>query len=270
MIEDLQEQVIGFKATLEKDEDDSVMPDPVLQGDALSAFNLGQMADIERAERVDAEGFPDEPGATGEAEGAGAVFPPSMAGQNGGTDDIGSSGEAMVKHVVGRLEAGSPDEKCLSDASISAEPQEDDSQSSSGSGEPPGTAAAAAALSADGNEDDGSLDSAPDHEPTEIPGPAPAPENIRATATAEGAVVLTWNALEHQDITGYEISRMTGHMGRGAKVSTVAGRNNTVFKDNDKVRRGARHTYRVRGVGENGPGEWSDMVIIVVEAESQA
>ena len=129
MIEDLQEQVIGFKATLEKDEDDSVMPDPVLQGDALSAFNLGQMADIERAERVDAEGFPDEPGATGEAEGAPAqrFFPPSMAGQNGGTDDIGSSGEAMVKHVVGRLEAGSPDEKCLSDASISAEPQEDDS-----------------------------------------------------------------------------------------------------------------------------------------------
>ena len=266
MIEDLQEQVIGFKATLEKDEDDSVMPDPVLQGDALSAFNVGQMADIERAERVDAEGLPDEPGATGEAEGADPVFPPSMAGQNGGTDDIASSGEAMVKHVVGRLEAGSPDEKCLSDASISAEPQEDDSQSSSGSGEPPGTSAA---LSADGNQDCGSLDSAHDQEPTEIPGPAPAPENIRATATAEGAVVLTWNALEHQDITGYEISRMTGYLGRGGIVSTVAGRNNTVFKDND-VRRGARHSYRIRGVGENGPGEWSDVVIIAVDAESQA
>ena len=82
-------------------------------------------------------------------------------------------------------------------------------------------------------------------------------------------MALTWNALEHQGITGYEISRMTGHMGRGEKVSTVAGRNSTVYREND-VQRGPRQAYRVRGVGENGPGEWSDMVIIVVEAESQA
>ena len=291
MIEDLQEQVIGFKATLEKDEDDSVMPDPVLQGDALSAFNVGQMADIERAERVDAEGFPDDPGATGEAEGADVVSPPSMAGQNGGTDDIGSSGEAMVKHVVGRLEAGSPDEKCLSDASLNAEPREEHSHSYSGSGEPPATSAAAAfsaygnvpaqsneaapirilkdTAEPESNQDSSSPNSAPYDEPTEIPGPAPAPENIRATATAEGAVVLTWNALEHQDITGYEISRMTGYLGRGVKVSTVTGRNSTVYRDND-VRRGARHSYRIRGVGENGPGEWSDVVRIAVDAESQA
>ena len=174
---------------------------------------------------------------------------------------------------------------------VNSEPREEDSQSSSGSGEPPGTSAAAALSAAgtvpaqsneaapiripkdpsepEGNEDRGSLDSAPDDEPIEIPGPAPAPENIRATATAEGAVVLTWNALEHQDITGYEISRMTGYLGRVRKVSTVAGRNNTAYRDND-VRRGVRHSYRIRGVGENGPGEWSDMVIIAVDLESQA
>ena len=80
---------------------------------------------------------------------------------------------------------------------------------------------------------------------------------------------MTWNALEHQDITGYEISRMTGYLGRGVKVSTVTGRNSTVYRDND-VRRGARHSYRIRGVGENGPGEWSDVVRIAVDAESQA
>ena len=191
-----------------------------------------------------------------------------------------------MKHVVGRLEAGSPDEKCLSDASLNAEPRGEDSHSSSESGEPHGTSAAAA-FSAHGNvpaqsneaapiripkdtaepesnQDSGSPNSAPDDEPTGIPGPAPAPGNIRATATAEGAVVLTWNALEHQGITGYEISRMTGYMGRGVKVSTVAGRNNNVYRDTD-VQRGPRQTYRVRGVGENGPGEWSDKVVIAVD-----
>ena len=132
---------------LERDVDDSAMSDPVHQGDAHAAFNVGQIADIER---VDLEGLPDEPGAVGEAEGAGVASPPSIAGQSGGTDDIGSSGETMVKHVVGRLEAGSPDEKCLSDPSLNAEPRVDDSHSSSESGEPPGTSAAAAS-SADGN-----------------------------------------------------------------------------------------------------------------------
>ena len=290
-VEELQEEVTGLRSMLEGDADDPAISVPVHQRDAHAAFNVGQMADIEGVELLNADGFPDEPGAVGEAEGADVVSPPSIAGQDGGTGEISTSGENKVTHVVGRLEAGSPDETCPSDASLNAEPRGDDSHSSSGSGEPPGTSAAAA-FSAHGNvpaqsngaaliripkdtaepESDqagGSPNSAPDDEPTGIPGPAPAPGNIRATATAEGAVVLTWNALEHQDITGYEISRMTGRLGRGEKVSTVAGRNNNLYCDTD-VQRGRRHTYRVRGVGENGPGEWSDMVIISVDSESQA
>ena len=285
-VEELQKDVAELRALLERDAGDPAISVPVHQRDAHAAFNVGQMADIEGVERVDTEGFPDEPGAVGEAEGADVVSPPSIAGQNGGTSDIGTSGETKVTHVVGRLEEGSPDEKCLSDASISAEPRGEDSHSSSESGEPHGTSAAAA-FSAHGNvpaqsneavpiripkdtaepesnQDSGSPNSAPDDEPTGIPGPAPAPGNIRATATAEGAVVLTWNALEHQGITGYEISRMTGYMGRGVKVSTVAGRNNTAYRDTD-VQRGPRQAYRVRGVGENGPGEWSDKVVIAVD-----
>ena len=291
-VEKLQKEVTELRALLERNAGDPAILVPVPQRDAHAALNVGQMADIDGVEHVDTEGFPDEPGAVGEAEGAGVVSPPSIAGQNGGTDDIGTSGETKVKHVVGRLEAGSPDEKCPSDASLNAEPREEDSHSSSESGEPPGTSAAAA-FSAHGNvpaqsngavpiripkdtaepesdQDSGSPNSAPDDEPTGIPGPAPAPENIRATATAGGAVVLTWNALEHQGITGYEISRMTGHMGRDANVGTVAGRNNTVYRDNDLQRGARRHTYRVRGMGENGPGEWSDMVVIAVDSESQA
>ena len=89
---------------LERDVEDSAMSDPVHQRDAHATFNVGQIADIER---VDLEGLPNEPGAVGEAKGADAGFPPSMAGQSGGADDIGTSGEAMVNNIMGLLEAGS-------------------------------------------------------------------------------------------------------------------------------------------------------------------
>ena len=81
-------EVTELQAMLERDADDSAISVLVHQRDAHAAFNVGHLADIEGVERVNTEGFPDAPGAVGEAEGADVVSPPSIAGQNGGTDDI--------------------------------------------------------------------------------------------------------------------------------------------------------------------------------------
>lgn len=94
--------------------------------------------------------------------------------------------------------------------------------------------------------------------------PVPPPANVAASLDENRHVVVSWNAMEVDGITGYEVWRKAGGFGRRDKHWQVAGRDTTAQKD-DGVAPGSRLRYLVRGMRGNQPGEWSVPLVVEVK-----
>ncbi len=95
-------------------------------------------------------------------------------------------------------------------------------------------------------------------EPTE---PPPAPTNLTATVNADGSVTLTWEALDSDSVTGYQILRRRPYEGEKTLLVYVenTGSTATTFTDTN-VTAGTQHVYRVKAINEAGAGDQSNYV----------
>lgn len=97
--------------------------------------------------------------------------------------------------------------------------------------------------------------------------PVPPPANVVASLDENRHVVVSWNRLEVDRITGYEVWRKAGGFGRRDKHWQVAGRDTTAQKD-DGVAPDSRFLYLVRGMRGSQPGEWSVPLVVEVKQMS--
>ena len=85
-----------------------------------------------------------------------------------------------------------------------------------------------------------------------VPPPAD-PQNLVATANADGSVTLAWDDPDDESVTGYQVLRHRPDEGEDAPVVYVedTGATDTTYTDTD-VTAGVKHIYHVRAIGEAG------------------
>ena len=95
-------------------------------------------------------------------------------------------------------------------------------------------------------------------------GKADAPTNLTG-AIVGGNIVLTWDAVNDDSVTGYQLLRRSPQDDQSslAKLESVDGSDTTQFTD-ATVEEGHKYIYRVKGVNERGPGRPSNRVSLVV------
>ena len=85
-----------------------------------------------------------------------------------------------------------------------------------------------------------------------VPPPA-APQNLVATANANGSVTLTWDYPDDESVTGYQVLRHRPDEDEDGPLVYVEdiGSTNTTYTDTD-VTAGVKHIYHVRALGKTG------------------